>query len=44
MTTFPRIAMTRDRANEILRLWRYGMEWFPQSIINAALFATGDLQ
>lgn len=44
MTTFPRIAMTRARANEILDLWRMGVEIFPPSVISSALYFTGDLQ
>ena len=36
--------MTRERANEILRLWKYGLEDFPQNIIRMALYRTGDLE
>jgi hypothetical protein len=35
--------MTKQRANEILNLWKFGLEQFPPYVINAALFATGDL-
>jgi hypothetical protein len=35
--------MSRDRANEILTLWKLGLEWFPDRIINQALYVTGDL-
>jgi hypothetical protein len=39
----PLVRMTRDRANEILRLWKYGLEEFPASVIRMALYVTGDL-
>lgn len=35
--------MTRDKANEVLYLWKVGAELFPPHIITAALYATGDL-
>jgi hypothetical protein len=35
--------MTRDRANEILFLWKVGAELFPSTVINTALYLTGDL-
>jgi hypothetical protein len=35
--------MTRDRANEILFLWKVGAEFFPPTGINTALYMTGDL-
>jgi hypothetical protein len=35
--------MTRDRANEVLFLWKVGAELFPPSVINSALYVTGDL-
>lgn len=44
-TPAPRVQrMTRDKANEILTLWKLGIEWYPPSVINAALFVTGDLE
>jgi hypothetical protein len=36
--------MSRARANEILDLWKRGVEDFPERIILAALFVTGDLE
>lgn len=35
--------MTRDKANEILFLWKVGAELFPRHVINQALYTTGDL-
>jgi hypothetical protein len=35
--------VTRDRANEILFLWKVGAEFFPPTVINTALYMTGDL-
>jgi hypothetical protein len=35
--------MTRDRANELLFLWKVGAEAFPAHVINTALYVTGDL-
>lgn len=35
--------MTRDRANEVLFLWKVGAEVFPLHVINRALYLTGDL-
>lgn len=35
--------MTRDRANEVLFLWKVGAELFPQHVITQALYMTGDL-
>lgn len=35
--------MTKDRANEILFLWKVGAELFPPHVINQALYLTGDL-
>lgn len=35
--------MTRDRANEVLFLWKVGAEFFPSTVINQALYLTGDL-
>lgn len=43
MTSLPRVPMTRERANEILSLWKLGVELFPPAVINSALFVTGDL-
>ena len=36
--------MTRDKANEILTLWKLGMEVYPASVIAHALYVTGDLE
>ena len=36
--------MSRARANEILDLWKRGVEDFPERIILAALYVTGDLE
>ena len=36
--------MTRERANEILQLWKYGFEQYPAYIIRMALYRTGDLE
>ncbi len=36
--------MTRAKANEILELWKKGIEDFPERIILAALYVTGDLE
>lgn len=36
--------MSRDRANEILTLWKLGIEWFPIHVIKMALYVTGDLE
>ena len=36
--------MSRARANEILSLWKAGVEDFPERIILAALYVTGDLE
>lgn len=35
--------MTRDRANEILSLWKLGAENFPPHVITVCLYLTGDL-
>jgi hypothetical protein len=35
--------MTRDRANEVLFLWKVGAELFPAHVISQALYLTGDL-
>lgn len=36
--------MTRAMANEILTLWKLGMESYPRAIINMALYVCGDLE
>lgn len=36
--------MTRERANQILDLWRLGAEIFPSYVISMALYRTGDLE
>lgn len=35
--------MTRDKANEVLFLWKVGAELYPRNVINQALYVTGDL-
>ena len=35
--------MTRAKANEILSLWKAGMD-YPAHIITMALYCTGDIQ
>lgn len=35
--------MTRDKANEILTLWKLGMQDYPLRVINMALYVVGDL-
>lgn len=35
--------MTPSQANEILDLWKSGAKHYPDSVINEALYATGDL-
>ena len=35
--------MTPTQANEILDLWKSGAKHFPNAVITAALYATGDL-
>lgn len=35
--------MTRDRANEILFLWKIGAEFFSSTVITKALYITGDI-
>jgi hypothetical protein len=35
--------MTRERANEVLTLWKAGTI-FPANVIRLALYATGDLR
>jgi hypothetical protein len=35
--------MTRDKANEVLALWREGAETYSKRVINQALYACGDL-
>jgi hypothetical protein len=37
------IDMTRERANQILDLWKRGIEQFPDQVIRLALYVTGDL-
>jgi hypothetical protein len=37
------IPQTRFEANQILNLWRHGLESYPVYIINLALLLTGDL-
>ena len=36
--------MTRAKANVILGLWKAGAQHYPQSVINMALYLTGDLE
>ncbi|MBA3774662.1 MAG: hypothetical protein H0X13_19860 [Ramlibacter sp.] len=41
--TLPPLAhMTRDKANEILTLWKFGAA-YPARLIDMALYVTGDL-
>lgn len=35
---------SREKANEILNLWRSGAAFFASNVINAALMATGDIE
>lgn len=35
--------MSRERANEILYLWKVGAELFPPHVIDMALIVTGDM-
>ena len=35
--------MTRDKANEVLYLWKVGAEIYPPHVITEALYVTGDL-
>jgi hypothetical protein len=40
----PLVHLTREKANEILRLWKYGFNDYPSQVINLALYVTGDLE
>jgi hypothetical protein len=40
----PLVSMTRAKANEILRLWKYGFNDYPAQVIRLALYVTGDLE
>jgi hypothetical protein len=35
--------MTREKANEVLTLWKLGIESYPRRVIDMALYVTGDL-
>lgn len=36
--------LTREQANEILTLWKLGLETYPMRTVRLALIATGDLE
>jgi uncharacterized membrane protein len=42
--TMPLVQMTREKANEILRLWKYNLGDYPLRVIRMALYVTGDLE
>lgn len=35
--------MTREQANEVLTLWKLGIESYPRRVIDMALYVCGDL-